>query len=68
MALGLGHTYWVKVIKSKYGSLEECMEFMKNNPASNNYEFYELHQDLRFDKNRKAYCVGYRCDLVIGDK
>ena len=29
MSLGLGHSYWVQIIRMKHGTLEECIKYMQ---------------------------------------
>ena len=61
MGMGLGHNYWVHVLKHKYGSLEECIEFMKANPPRSNKEWYELRPNIIV---KEKICNEYCVDLV----
>ena len=64
MSLGLGHRYWVHVIKYVYGTLEECMNYMKDNPPENKYQWYELRPEVKVVKGGGSYCEEYQCSLV----
>lgn len=64
MSLGLGHKYWVRVIKHFIGTMEECIKFMQDNAPSSSLEWFELHPDVNINKGKRITCDRYRCDLV----
>lgn len=63
MALGLGHKYWVNILTMHAGTLEECLEYMHNNPAKNG-AWYELHGIVKIIHGVAHFTGEYRCDLV----
>lgn len=63
MSLGLGHKYWVHILKHFYGTLEECIKHMQENKPSNKYQWYELRPDVII-KKEGSYNEYYFCDLV----
>lgn len=68
MSMGIGKTYLVQLIKFHFGNLDSCIEFMKSNPPSNKYEFYEIRPAVKFEKDGRTYCNEYYCDLLRGQK
>lgn len=64
MSLGLGHRYWVHLIKYHYGDLESCIKFMQENKPSNNTSWFELRPNPNIEKGKVATCDEYSCDLV----
>ena len=68
MSMGIGKRYFVKLKKYHYGNLDSCIEFMKSNPPSSKYEFYELRPGVKIEKDDSVTCVNYQCALVIGEK
>ena len=65
MSLGLGHSYWVEIIRFKHGTLEECIKFMQEYPFSNVDCWWELSPIVRKDKKtKKMYLHEYRVQLV----
>lgn len=65
MGMGLGHQYWVELIKYFSGTLEECIDFMKNNKPRSNKEWYELRPIVHA---KEGTCTEYMCNLVRKDK
>ena len=65
MSMGLGHRYWVHLIKYHYGDLESCIEFMKTNKPISSYQWFELVPQVNV---KKAQCIEYQCNLVEMDK
>ncbi len=64
MSLGLGHKYWVRLKKYTYGTIEECIKFMKENTPSSPLEWFELHPQVKVIKDKQTSCDYYRVDLV----
>lgn len=64
MSLGLGHEYWVRVIKHFVGTMEECIDFIQKNTPSSSLQWFELHPDVKIVKGKKITCERYSCDLV----
>lgn len=65
MGMGIGHTYWVQVIRMTWGTLDECIKFMKENPPRYKTEFYELRPEPNL---RTRTCEKYSCQLIKIDK
>ena len=64
MALGLGHKYWVHVIKHFTGTLNECYKFMHENQPYNNWSWFELRGVVKVVKGVAHFTGEYQCDLV----
>lgn len=64
MSLGLGHRYWVHMIKHHYGNLESCIRFMQENNPSSNKQWFELRPNPNVKKGSEITCDEYSCDLV----
>ena len=64
MALGLGHEYWVHLIKHHYGDLESCIKFMQENKPENPKQWFELRPMVKIVKGQIITCTEYQCDLV----
>ena len=64
MAFGLGHEYWVHVIKYHDGDLESCIKFMQENKPKNEYQWYELRPMVDYNKGKTITCTEYQCNLV----
>lgn len=68
MSLGLGHRYWVHLIKHHYGDLESCIKFMQENKPSSEESWFELRPNPTIIKGEAITCTEYSCDLVEGVK
>lgn len=69
MALGLGHRYWVRMLKHHYGDLDSCIKFMQDNKPSSDKEWFELRPSPNIKKGKRITCSEYACDLVTdGDE
>ena len=68
MALGLGHKYWVHVIRWMHGTLEECIAFMHKYKPKNSKSWFELRPDPKIVKNQLTTCDYYTVTLVEDDK
>ena len=68
MSMGIGKRYFVELKKYHYGNLDSCIEFMKSNPPSSKYEFYELRPSVKIEKDDSVTCVQYQCALVTNNK
>lgn len=68
MSMGIGKRYFVELKKYHYGNLDSCIEFMKSNPPSSKYEFYELRPSVKIEKDDSVTCVQYQCALVTGNR
>ena len=64
MAMGLGHNYWVEIIKGFKGSLQNCIKWMEENNPKNNHYWYELHPCIQWNKKERIKVDEYRVDLV----
>ena len=64
MSLGIGHKYWVRVIRHHYGDLKSCIEYMNKFPPENDNYWYELHPNPKIKKGTRVTCCEYSCDLV----
>ena len=65
MSMGLGHKYWVHVIDVKFGTLEECIQYMQEHKLNTNRKWYEL---TPIPNLKIGTCEEYRCCLVELDK
>lgn len=65
MAIGLGKRYWVRVLKFKSGTLEECINFINKNKPKDNKEWVELEPIPNLKNNT---CKEYKCSLVSIEK
>ena len=61
MSMGLGHRYWVRMIRHFTGTLEEVIKYMKDNPPRSDKEWYELSPIVNI---KQGTCNEYMCDLV----
>ncbi len=61
MSLGLGHTYFVRMIIYHYGSLDSCLKFMNENKPNSDSQWFELRPEVNV---KKATCDMYQCSLV----
>ena len=68
MSIGLGHKYWVHLIKHFYGDLQACIKYMQDNPPKDDAQWYELRPNPTIKKGLTIRCNEYSCDLVEGDK
>ena len=64
MALGLGHTYWVHLIKYHYGDLKSCIKFMQKNKPESPKQWFELRPTVKIVKGQDITCVEYQCSLM----
>ena len=64
MSLGLGHRYWVHRIHGQYGTLEECIKYMQDNPPANKFQWYELRPQVEVNKKNGSWCTQYEAALV----
>ena len=61
MSMGIGHHYLVHVLKFKFGTFDECFEFMKENKPTDDKSWFELDPLPDLKKNT---CNYFRCSLV----
>lgn len=64
MAIGLGHKYWVELIKYKYGSLEECLQWIQENKPENDLYWFELIPQAEIKTNKRVKVKQYCANLV----
>lgn len=65
MSMGLGHKYWVQIIKYTSGTLDHCLKYMNENKPGSKYQFYELKPIPDLKNNQ---CDDYMCTLVRIDQ
>ena len=67
MAIGLGKRYWVRLVKSHFGDIDSCIEFMKDTKPYDNHQWVEL-RPVPTVKKGNTTCDQYHCSLVEESK
>lgn len=61
MSMGIGHTYWVEVIRSKTGDINDVEKFISDNHPENNKEWIDIKPYVNV---KKGTCERYTVSLV----
>ena len=57
MSMGIGHHYWVEVIKFKVGDLKTIINFINENQPTNDKEWIDLQPGVKKNGTCTEYCV-----------
>lgn len=69
MGMGLGHKYWVFAQKWKYGTLEECIQYIQENKVSDPHYMWELRPIVNVNtKTDEVIVKEYSACLMKADR
>ena len=68
MSMGLGKSYFVHLITYCYGSLEECIQFMKKHEPTDDLHWFELKPIVSVKKDEPVRIKEYQCMLLEDSK